>query len=156
MVELLRIRNTKKGCANESFKNIETPVCDCCGKPHRIVLEEHDSDNLKESIRVIDSNRDYLASKIVWFAVRVGVMLNDPMVVGMLFPDKMIKSKKDGKERLDTTKDQEKRFRETVANHIKDTQTAVREMNDAVREICKENNIYQARKGRVYPPPPKH
>jgi len=127
VVELLRIRNTKKGCANESFKNIETPVCDCCGKPHRIVLEEHDSENLKESIRVIDSNRDYLLAKVEY-------LTNDLLVA---WPE-------------------DHKRRERVKVGVREAKKAVGEMNDAVREICKENNIYQARKGKAYPPPPKH
>ncbi len=109
-----------RGCKFENFNETEglvTPVCKNCGKQHRIADAEFDSVEIKESIRIIDYNRDRLIH-----------------MVEKLYSGSMSKKERDAV--LETIKKIKK------------------EMNDAVRMICAQNDLYGCRemllkKGRI-------
>ena len=123
---IIRGRGRGKDCVFEEHNNLQeldkeckllTPVCAHCGEQHAFDLAEFDSVEIKDAIRIIDSNRDRL----------IGI------ITRLL----------DG-----TIKRQEhEALRETLKRiHL--------EMNDAVRMICAQNDLYGCRetllgKGRI-------
>ena len=123
---IIRGKGRGKDCVFEEHNNLQelvkeckllTTVCAHCGEQHAFDLAEFDSAEIKESIRVIDSNRDRL----------IGI------ITRLL----------DG-----TIKRQEhEALRETLKG-------IHQEMNDAVRMICAQNDLYGCRetllgKGRI-------
>ena len=135
MATILTIRQKNKPTCDFEAHNeldkvkLETPVCKGCGAKHPIEEIEFDSTNIKENIRVIDSNRDYLLARIEF-----------------LTRDLLIAWQEDHKRR------------EKVKAGLSEARKAVGEMNQAVREICKENAIYQVHKFNKggQSDPPKH
>ena len=98
-----------RGCKFENFndtKELLTPVCKNCGKQHGIIVAEFDSVEIKESIRIIDFNRDRLMD-----------------IISKLLDNSI--------------KRQEK---ESLPRTIK---TIWNEMNEAVKIICAQNDLYQ-------------